>query len=228
MNVKVTTSSVEVYKVLGETMEIAFNNLKQENKLDNHNLKQVSSSFDAAGINNGKIYKHSEFLYREYLKGNESEYAVFGALYNKKPIVNDPSRVVVHNIVIKGTKQWETVNSYRFDSGAVIFEDTETKANALEKAKELALEHNKTVNIIVSKSLKDMDGILGIAEFMPLDCIDDSNVYIFWLYKVTVEELDEDTLVEDNTKKDSLGQLSIKEDMYSYFGRSIINKKLAS
>ena len=224
MKVKVTTSSVEVYKVLGETMEIAFNNLKQEHKLDNYNLKKVSSNFDEDAINNGKIYKHSEYLYSQYLRGEESEYAVFGALYNKKPVVGDSSRVVMHNIVIRGTKQWETVNSYRFDSGSAIFEDTETKANSMEKAKELALEYNKTINIVVSKRLKDMDGILGIAEFLPLDCIDDSNVYVFWVYSVKVDEVDEDDLADENTIQDACGQLSIKEDMFSYYGRQVINK----
>ena len=221
---KITTTSVEVYKVLGETMEIAFNNLKQSERMDNATLSQVTSEFGEDAINNGKIYKHAQYLHREYLNGRVSEFTVFGTLYNKKPIILDASRVVMQNIVIRGTKQWETVNSYRFDSGAVIEEDTNTKADALAKARELAIQYNKTVNIVVSKRLKDMDGILGIAEFMPLDCTDDANVYVFWAYCVEIEEKDESDSIEENVEQKKDGQLCIKEDLYGYVARQIINR----
>jgi hypothetical protein len=42
----------------------------------------------------------------------------------------------MHNIVIKGTKQWETINSFRTD-GETVFEDASTK-DAI-ASKELAL-----------------------------------------------------------------------------------------
>lgn len=223
---KVTTSSVDVYKVKGETMDIAFNNLKQEHSFDNYNL-EVSSTLSVEDINNGKIYKESQRLYREYLNNRLSEFTIFGSLYNKRPVINDPSRVLTHNIVTKGTKVWETVNSYRTDSGAILDEDTGTKAEALVAAKALAQENNLTVNIIVSKRLVDMDGILGIAEFMPLDCIDDTNIYVFWKYETKVEEVDEEELADENTEilDSETQQYSIKEDLFGYIGRSIINKQ---
>ena len=222
-NNKIITSSVEVFKVKGETMDIAFHNLKMEHKLDNYSFQPVSSDFTDEGINNGKILKHSQYLYSQYLNNKVSEYTIFGALYNKKPIIRDDSRISMHNIVNKGTKKWETINSYRFDSGEAIFEDTETKANALDKARELALEHNKTINIVVSKRLVDMDGILGIAEFIPFDNIDETNIYIFWVYVTTIEEKTDDELFEENTEVDE-GQYSIKEDLVSFYGRAIIKK----
>jgi hypothetical protein len=45
----------------------------------------------------------------------------------------------MHNIVI-GTKQWETINSFRTDNGETVFEDASTKEDAIAKARELALE----------------------------------------------------------------------------------------
>jgi len=218
---KVTTSFVEVFKVKGESMNIAFHNLKIEESLDNYNLESVNSSFNDEAINNGKILKHSKFLYRRYINNKISEFTVFGALYNKTPIIRDESRVLLHNIVSKGAKKWETINTYRFDSGGIIHEDTETKSNALAKAKELALEYNKTVNIVVSKRLVGMDGILGIAEFVPFDNVDDTNVYIFWKFGTTVEEKTDGELFDDNVEEVN-GQLTIKEDLLSYYGRQII------
>jgi hypothetical protein len=55
----------------------------------------------------------------------------------------------MHNIVIKGTKQWETINSFRTDNGETVFEDASTKEDAI--ARELALERNATINVVVSK-----------------------------------------------------------------------------
>lgn len=219
---KTIKSSVEVFKVKGETMKIAFQNLKLEEKLDDYNLEPVSSEFNAESINRGKILKHSQYLHKKYINNEISEYTVFGALYNKKPIIKDESRVITHNVINKGTKKWETINSYRFDSGEIIYEDTETKANALEKAKELAIEYNKTVNVVVSKRLVDMDGIIGIAEFVPFENIDDTNVYIFWVYKVNIMEKTEEEFFEENTEMEVGGQLVLKEDLLSYYSRETV------
>jgi len=223
---KITTSFVEVFKVKGETMEIAFKNLTMEEGLDNSTMEAVTSEFNAKAIDNGKIFKHSQYLYREFINNKISEYTVFGALYNKKPIIKDGSRIITHNIVTKGTKKWETVNSYRFDGGEIITEDTGTKAEALEVAETLALQYNKTVNIVVSKRLVDMDGILGIAEFMPFDNVDDSNVYIFWVYGTKVEfKTEEETFDEATEVDDTTGQYSIKDELFSYYSRAKIDKK---
>lgn len=221
---KITTSSVEVYKVKGETMNIAFNNLKQEIKgLDNHHLEIESSELlKQDTICNGAIYKHSKILYPQYINNTLSEYTVKGALYNLKPKLKDESRIVMHNIVSRGTKLWETVNSFRYDSGEVILEDTGTKEEAIVTARELALERNKTINVVVSKRLIGIDGILAIAEFIPIDCADDTNVYVFWVFATKVEEADEDQLAENAVEVDSVGQLSLKEDLFSFVGRSII------
>jgi len=128
----------------------------------------------------------------------------------------------MHNIVTKGTKVWETVNSYRTDSNETLEEDTGTKAEAMEVAKELALEKNTTVNVVVSKRLVGMDGILAIAEWIPADCVDDTNVYVFWRFATKVEEIDEDELIDSHTEEDSVGQLSIKEDLFGHVGRTLI------
>jgi len=222
-NNKITTSFVEVFKVKGETMEIAFQNFKMEHQLDNYNLTAVTSEFNAEAIDNGKILQHSRFLYRQYLNNEVSEYTIFGTLYNKKPIIRDESRVIVSNIVSKGTKKWETINSYLFDGGEVIHEDIGTKAEALETAKELAMQNNKTVNVAVSKRLVDMDGILGVAEFIPFKNIDDSNVYIFWKYGTKVVIKSEEETFKDETELDAdSGQYSLKEDLFSFYGRKKI------
>jgi hypothetical protein len=71
-------------------------------------------------------------------------------LYNLKPKLKDESRLLMHNIVIKGTKQWETINSFRTDNGETVFEDASTE-DAIAKARELALERNATINVVVSK-----------------------------------------------------------------------------
>jgi len=222
---KITTSFVEVFKVKGETMEIAFKNLKMEQGLDNSTMEIVSSEFNAEAIDNGKIFKHSQHLYREFINNKISEYTVFGALYNKKPVIKDGSRIIAHNIVIKGTKKWETVNSYRFDGGEIITEDTGTKAEALDVATMLALQYNKTVNIVVSKRLVDMDGILGIAEFVPFENVDDLNVYIFWVYGTKVEIKDEEEVFDEATEVDEIGQYSIKDELFSYYSRAKIDRQ---
>lgn len=220
---KLITSFVEVFKVKGETMDIAFHNLKMEHLLDNYNFEPVSSEFNADSINNGKILKHSQFLFSRYTNNAISEYTIYGALYNKKPIIKDESKVITHNIIIKGTKKWETINAYKFDSGVTVEEDTDSKANALLKAAKLATEHNKTINIVVSKRLIDMDGILGIAEFIPFENIDDTNIYIFWKYGTKIEEKTSDELVDENTElEEGTKQYSIKEDLFSFYGRQIL------
>jgi hypothetical protein len=220
---KVTTSSVEVYKVKGETMKIAFNNLKQEKGFDNHHLEVENDvNLDLENISNGAIYKKSRVLYSEYLNNRLSEYTIKGALYNLKPKLKDESRLVMHNIVIKGTKQWETVNSFRTDSGEEICADVSTKEEAVAKARELALEMNKTINVVVSKRLVDMDGVIAIAEFIPIECTDDTNIYVFWVYTTKVEEQDEDELADDHTEQNEVGQLCLKEDLFGYVGRSLI------
>lgn len=220
---KVTTSSVEVYKVKGETMKIAFNTLKQERSFDNHHLEvETDDLLSLKNISNGAIYKKSRELYSEYINNRLSEYSIRGALYNLKPVLKDESRILMHNIVIKGTKQWETVNSFRTDTGEVIHEDASTKEDAITMARKLALERNKTINVVVSKRLVGIDGIIAIAEFVPIECNDDTNVYVFWVYTTKVEDRDEDELMDENTNRDSVGQLSLKEDLFTFVGRSII------
>lgn len=220
---KVTTSSVEVYKVKGETMKIAFNNLKQEHGFDNHHVEMCDEDMlSPANIRNGSIYNKSKNLLPKYVNNEISEYTIFGALYNMKPVLKDESRLLLHNIVIKGTKQWETYNSFRLDSGVEVLGEVSTKESAIDKAKELALEYNKTINVVVSKRLVDMDGIVAIAEFMPYTCVDDTNIYVFWVYAVKVEEVEEDDLISSSTEKDEFGQISIKEDLYGFVGRSMI------
>jgi hypothetical protein len=59
------------------------------------------------------------------------------------------------------------------------------------KARELALERNATINVVVSR-LVGIDGVIAIAEFIPLECADDTNIYVFWVFQTKVEEQDED------------------------------------
>jgi hypothetical protein len=223
--VKKTTTSVEVYKVAGDSMEMAFHNLKTTKKLDYHSLEaETSVSLNKDSITNGAIYKHSKELHRLYTNNRISELTVRGCLYNHKPIIKDPNRILVHNIVNRGTKQWETVNSFRFESGEVIEELVCSKEEATNRAKELALNFNKTVTVVVSKRLVGSDGIQVIAEFIPFTNVDDSNIYVFWVYTTKTEQVEEDDLIEANTEVDTNGQLCIFEDLYSYRGREIINK----
>jgi gamma-glutamylcyclotransferase (GGCT)/AIG2-like uncharacterized protein YtfP len=133
-------------------MKIAFNNLKQEKGFDNHHLEiEDDELLNQGNICNGAIYKKSKDLYPEYINNKLSEYTIKGALYNLKPKLKDESRLLMHNIVIKGTKQWETINSFRTDNGETVFEDASTKEDAIAKARELALERNATINVVVSK-----------------------------------------------------------------------------
>ena len=223
--VKKTTSSVDVYKVAGESIEIAFNNLKQSKKLNYHNLEvEDGVELSKDNISNGAIYKHSRALHRKYINNQISEMTVKGCLYNHKPILKDPTRLITHNIVSKGTKQWETVNSLRFDSGAEIEALVCTKEAAMSRAKELALEFNKTVHIVVSKRLLGGEGLIGIVEYVPYDNIDTTNTYVFWVYSTLIEEVEEEDIISENTEQDENGQLCIFEDLYSYKGREIINK----
>jgi hypothetical protein len=39
-----------------------------------------------------------------------------------------------------------------------------------------------------------IDGVIAIAEFIPLECADDTNIYVFWVFKT--EEQDEDELAD--------------------------------
>jgi hypothetical protein len=105
----------------------------------------------------------------------------------------------MHNIVIKGTKQWETINSFRTDNGETVFEDASTKEDAIAKARELALEkcYHQCCSI---KRLVGIDGVIAIAEFIPLECADDTNIYVFWVFQTKVEEQDEDELADAHTE----------------------------
>jgi hypothetical protein len=49
-----------------------------------------------------------------------------------------------------------------------------------------------------------MDGVIAIAEFIPLECADDTNIYVFWVFNTKVEEQDEDELADENTEQDAL------------------------
>lgn len=219
--VKVVTSSVEVFRVKGETIDIAFNNFKQERSLDNHHLT-LADSLDKDEIINGGIFKRGRKLYTQFLNNKISEYSVYGCLYNHKPIIKDESRLVKHNIVNKGTKKWITVNKYIFDSGEVLEHDTGTKGEAMVRADELSLEHNRTITVMAGKELENGEGILYISEYIPLEQVDDTNIYVFWIYVTTVKELEEDELIDSNTKTDEVGQLSIKDELNDFVGRSII------
>jgi hypothetical protein len=78
-----------------------------------------------------------------------------------------------HNTVSDQRYQAVTDNYLRTDSGEVIEEDA-SKKDAIIRARELAMERNATVNVVVSKRLVGMDGVIAIAEFIPLECADDT------------------------------------------------------
>jgi hypothetical protein len=124
----------------------------------------------------------------------------------------------MHNIVIKGTKQWETINSFRTD-GETVFEDASTKEDAIAK-RELALEkcYHQCCSI---KRLVGIDGVIAIAEFIPLECADDTNIYVFWVFQTKVEEQDEDELQTHILKQ--IHTPTIKEDLFGFVGRSLIS-----
>jgi hypothetical protein len=46
--------------------------------------------------------------------------------------------------------------------------------------------------------------------------------FVFWVFQTKVEEQDEDELA-DILKLNSYGQLSIKEDLFGFVGRSLIS-----
>jgi hypothetical protein len=48
-------------------------------------------------------------------------------------------------------------------------------------------------------------------------------IYVFWVFQTKVEEQDEDELADAHTETDSYGQLSIKEDLFGFVGRSLIS-----
>lgn len=218
---KVITSRVEVFRVKGENIDIAFNNFKQEHSLDNHHIT-IMDDMSKENIAAGGIYLKGRELYPQYVNNTISEYTIFGCLYNHKPILRDESRIIKHNVVNRGTKKWVTVNNYVTDSGEVLEHDTETKDLVKIRAVELSMEHSKTVNAVLGKKLEDGDGILFISEYIPSDCVDDTNVYIFWMLVTEINEVEEDELIAEHTDIDEVKQLSIKDDIYTYVGRSII------
>jgi len=213
---KLATSAVEVFYVKGETVEIAFKAFKNEYSLDNFFLDENEIRLTKEDINSGKILVNSRKLFGQYFNNKLSEYAVKAALYNKKPILKDDSRIIQHNIIIKGTKKWVTTNAFVTDGNEVIKREVGTKEDAKGIADELSLEHNRTINVVVSKDLVDSDGVIYIAEFIPADFIDDTNVYVFWKYKTTITEVEEDDLIDEHTEKDDHGQLSIKDTLQEY------------
>jgi hypothetical protein len=219
---KVVTTSVEVFKVKGETMEIAFKNLNAEHGLENYYVEDTTIGLDKDGIHNGAILEHSKELYREYVNNTLSEHCIKGALYNHKPMIKDGSRIIKHNIVIRGTKKWITMNAFVTDANETLEEKECSKSEAITRAHELSLEYNKTVNVTVVKKLEGSNGIIYISEFLPTDFVDDSNTYVFWKYNVKIEEADEDEDIDENTTIDDVGQVSIKEDIFGYVGRNMI------
>jgi hypothetical protein len=82
------------------------------------------------------------------------------------------------------------------------------------------MERNATVNVVVSKRLVGMDGVIAIAEFIPLECADDTLISTFWVFNTKVEEQDEDELADENTEH--ARSTSIKEDLFGFVGRSLI------
>ena len=70
---KVTTSLVEVFKVRGESMGIAFNNLKQEKGFDNYNLEPDEAvELEPDTICNGAILKNSQKLHYQFVNNLET------------------------------------------------------------------------------------------------------------------------------------------------------------
>jgi hypothetical protein len=64
-----------------------------------------------------------------------------------------------------------------------------------------------------------IDGVIAIAEFIPLECADDTNIYVFWVFQTKVEEQDEDELADAHTETDSYGQLQSKKICSDFVGR---------
>lgn len=216
---------IEVFKVKGNSLKEAFNNLKIEQNLEDYYVTPIPEKYLPKSFTSGEILKKSKQLLNKYIKGSISEHEIMATLYNNKPLIADESKIIMHNIVIKGTKRWETINAYTTDGDLVVASDTDTKADALEKAKELAIEHNTSINIVVSKRLVDIDGIIGIAEFVPFTNIeDDSNVYIFWLYNVTREDMTDDEAFEENVEVAENNQLVLKEDFLAYHTTKYFDK----
>ena len=223
---KLVTSKVEVYYVKGETMEIAFKNFKNEHNLDNYYLHTNEETLTKDEINSGKILVISKKLFGDYFNNRLSEFAVIGALFNKKPILKDDSRIIHHNIIIKGTKQWVTTNAFVTDGGEIVKQEVGTKEDAKNTATELSLEFNRTIHVVATKVLQDSDGIIYIAEFIPADFVDDTNVYVFWKYKTIVTEVDEDELINENVEVDKYGQMSIKDTNYEYFTTKLLKEPM--
>jgi hypothetical protein len=75
-------------------------------------------------------------------------------------------------------------------------------------------------------------GVIAIAEFIPLECADDTNIYVFWVFNTKVEEQDEDELADENTEQDACRSTFYqREDLFGFVGRSLIKymkKKIVS
>ena len=218
------TSKVQVYKIPAPTMKDAFQRLKAQHGLEDYHLKTLEVP-EGQNLYHGFILKQSQKLHNQYLNNKISEFTIFGALYNNAPKLEGDDKIIVRNITSNGTKKWETINSYRTDSGEIIEEDISTKAEALETAKGLAQEQGKTINVVLSKRLASHDGILGIAEVVDYTHIDTENVYVFWKYGVTIDSQEEDDLIDDNIVKEDHGQLAIKDNLVSFFSRKRILKQ---
>jgi len=213
---KQATSKVEVFYVKGETIEIAFKAFKNEFSLDNYYLHEDEITLNKEDINTGKILVNSKRLFSEYFNGQISEYSIMGGLYNKKPILKDDSRIIPHNIIIKGTKKWVTTNAFVTDGGEVAYSEIGTKEEAIATANRLSMKYNKTINVVATKELLDSDGIIFISEFIPADFVDDSNVYVFWKYNIEITEVDDDELIDAHTVVEANGQLAIKDTLNEY------------
>lgn len=215
--IKVTKKGMRVFKAKGDSIQIAFKILQQEQGFKFHTLELQEDQ----KLELGEIYKTSRNLLMQHRKEELSEYTIKGCLYNAKPIIRDEEFVSVKSHVIKGTKKWETFNSFRTESGEEVDSSTTDKANALEKAKSLALSMNQTIHIVVSKRLVGMDGIIGTATFLGPE-VDEKPVYVFWVYTVLEEEVDAEQLADDNTVEDKrTHQLSLLIDTASYFERAV-------
>ena len=216
-------SKVAVYKVFADTIEQAFHIFKTQYSFDNINLEVLRDT--PPTMHAGYILKKSKTLHHQYINNAISQMSVFGALYNNAPKVKDTERIIKHNIVSRGTKKWETVNSYQTDSGEVLAIDTGTKADSMLRAEELAMEFSTTVNIVLSKRLTDHEGILGVVEYFKATNVDDKNVYIFWKYEVNTSTIPEDEAIDESTVEEANGQLAIEVDMYTYHANLRIKKE---
>jgi hypothetical protein len=103
---------------------------------------------------------------------------------------------------------------FRTDNGETVFEDASKEDAAIAKLENLPSEkcYHKRKKII---------GVIAIAEFIPLECADDTNIYVFWVFQTKVEEQDEDELADEHIL--FIRPTSIKEDLFGFVGRSLIS-----